>query len=725
MSLTISIRFLTGRAHLHHWQAHHSDGKLDWPPSPWRLLRSLVAVAGRGLSSLPWPPHQDEMAVVVPGTETVSRAGIPKPAQAKIDWNKTTRRLRLVELLTDDEVNQYRTANTWPGFSAALDELQARARQQLPTPVCDIPGDDIGLGALANLLASLADAADIWLPRSSHGHTRQYFPIHEEGIVKPSGVPVFDTFAVVDKYLPIHFQWPDLELSESDPKLNDLRRILARMTYFGRAESWCEAKAHVGLKLEEGPHASHWKCVCTGEIGQGSTTCDDRIFIIERKLAPLPIHAERFRNEVLEFLPRVTLRLAREAFRQMLSAEANETLLLRCLLRESSADIANDLDRPIGTRWVHYAVPRTVYDVPRPRRQPRCRTTETVDLVCYALNTATVNRPVLPALTDTLLVADKFRAAAIAIHEKVVDRNGLQHPRNLCGHEENGDPCQGHQHAFFWPTDEDNDGFIDHVTVYCPGEFEQTEVDALRRLFRIRQRGGRPDLLVTPVFWGKAEEFEPWKGGAIAFVSATPYFCPVHLSHGRSGGGKIRPITREIIKGLLEQNLIASQSEVEAMEELVFDYAPKELASVRGAVASGRIAEPVAPRQYFPVVGPTADFPPLPRVGTAAYPEGYDGAWVIDPDQPDAPFGVSSGLLVDRGTRLIRALGFCRRRRGAQVKGRGRMLRITFQQPRRSRRPFAIGDQCHFGLGLFVPVEISRIGRESTNQPSISQRQKL
>ena len=55
MPLYISIRFLTGRAHLHHWHAHHSDGKVDWPPSPWRLLRALVAAAGTGLTSLPEP----------------------------------------------------------------------------------------------------------------------------------------------------------------------------------------------------------------------------------------------------------------------------------------------------------------------------------------------------------------------------------------------------------------------------------------------------------------------------------------------------------------------------------------------------------------------------------------------------------------------------------------------------------------------------------------------
>src|SRR5439155_1648811 len=124
MSLTISIRFLTGRAHLHHWQAHHSDGKVDWPPSPWRLLRALVAAAGSGLTTLPEP---------------------------------------------------------------------------LDKTLQDTDGDAVPLLALGNLLAILAAPLEIWLPRTSGGHTRQFLPRHEGGTVKPTGSAVFDTFAVISK----------------------------------------------------------------------------------------------------------------------------------------------------------------------------------------------------------------------------------------------------------------------------------------------------------------------------------------------------------------------------------------------------------------------------------------------------------------------------------------------------------------------------------------------
>ncbi|RLS31379.1 MAG: hypothetical protein DWH80_07950 [Planctomycetota bacterium] len=710
MSLTISIRFLTGRANLHHWQAHHSDGKLDWPPSPWRLLRSLVAVAGRGMTSLPWPPHMAEMTVVVPGTKTVSKKGIPKPTQEKLDWQKAKRRLRLVELLTDGEAAQFRTANPWQGFDAALKELQARALRQVPVALCDTPNDDLGINSLISLLSSMSDAPEIWLPRSSHGHTRQYFPIHEEGIVKPSGVPVFDTFAVVDKNLPVHFQWPYLELSEADPQLNELRRILSRMTYFGRAESWCEATAHVGLKLEEGPHTSYWKCVCAGGVGQHSASIDDRNFIVERKLAPIPIQTEQFRNEVLEFVWRVTPRLTREAFRQTLLAESNATMLLRCLLRESSADIASNLDRPIGTRWVHYAVPRAIFDLPSPRPKTRLRPQETIQVVRYALNSVTMNRPVLPPLTDTLLIGGKFRDAALAIYGVVTGKKNWfdydeadPYPRNLCGHERDRKPLCGHTHAFFWPTDEDNDGFLDHVTVYCPAGFEQSEVDALRRLVRIRQRGGRPDLLVTPVFLGKAEAFGPWqlKPGAEpvrSFVSATPYFCPLHLTHGKNGSGKLRPITPILQRGLVEYGITA---DVKQIDELVFDYAPADLAEVCESIAANVARQPIPPRQFFPVIEPPSTFPSLSQPDGSCNSR-YKGACIRNADDPQYPFGLTVGLLVNHSTRFVRTLSFCRRRRDAEVKGPGRLFRITFRETQ-PPRPFALGDQCHFGLGLFVP----------------------
>jgi hypothetical protein len=739
MPVTVSIRFLTGRAHLHHWQAHHSDGKVEWPPSQWRLLRALVAVAGRGLTTMPVPDF-------VADAERVAKATKMNPNP---QWPPT-------------------------GYIA------------LPDRWCNqCVADEITISQLANLVGSLVAPPEIWVPKTSGGHTRQYFPKR----VGSTGSAVFDTFAVVDSQ-PICFHWPEVSLVGTNPddsRESDLKQLLARLTYFGRAESWCEATYSIGLPDELQPGVSHWRCVHIGDVTpQGEEYRDYRL---ERLLAPAigsfnrletlksmavsafarnpriksensadgetslfdgfscdpweyrlshtPIEGDSTNlrlivkglwtdGEMLQCLESVTSKGGKKLLgdllrkhvkplrnwenrKKQLETDPPAIWLLRCLLRESGQDIQDGLDRPVGTRWVHYAVPRAVFDLPSPRPKPGARRTEMVQLVRYALNTVTTHRPVLPPLTDTLLVADKFRAAALAIHEKVVDPRDKLHPRNLCGREENGDLCRDHSHAFFWPTDEDNDGFIDHVTVFCPGGFEPNEVDALRRLLRIRQRGGRPDLLVTPVFLGRADEFASWRGEARVFVSTTPYFCPVYLSHGRrdqasgkSRGGQVRPVTAEIIKALQQQKLIETESEVEIIEELVFDFAPEELAVMQQAIDAGWVVEPMPPRQYFPVIDPPGEFPPLPK-SDEFHDRRYPKACLKDPDR-GYPFGQAVGMFVDQGTRFIRALSFCRRRRNVEIQGHGRMFLIVFRHPR-DPRPFAIGAQCHFGLGLFRPLE--------------------
>lgn len=665
MPLTLSIRFLTGRAHLHHWQAHHSDGKVDWPPAQWRLLRALVAVAGRGLTTLPDPDF-----VYPPGSKPRASKKNPEPV--------------------------------WP----------AKDYCALPDRWHDSegPDDDIPISRLAALLLSLAPTPEIWLPATSGGHTRQFFPIHEGGIVKNSGSAVFDTFAVVSKDQPILFHWPTIDWEVQDARLLDLRRLLAHLTYFGRAESWCQAEILTGsptgmsdVRLGE----THWRCVCIEDHGKPAGR-EHHDYTLERKLAPLPFSGENVPTLPSEFftlfLRTKGISASRpkkpEDFSLLIQNESADNMLLRCLLRESGQDMKDGLERPIGSRWVHYAVPRALYQHPRPVRTRPAPRAECVQVVRYALNTASIHRPVLPALTDTLLVADKFRSAAMALHGDP--------SRNLSGHEPDGTPCAEHDHAFYWPADEDNDGFIDHVTVYCPRGFDNGEINALNRLVRLRQRGGRPDLLVTPVYAGPLDTFKLWapnanqdnrQKDAKVFVSATPYFCPVHLSRGR--GGQTRPIVPVIVEGLKKQGLIEHDHDVLSIREIVFDYAPEDLRKITASSDVRDIASPMPPRQYFPVIEPPADLPLLAT--PSEFKDGrYSGTFLKDPDSK-FPFGLSSGLLVGDGTRFIRSLSFCRNRRDHQAKGYGRMFRIEFAKPK-PPQPFAIGDQCHFGLGLFAPA---------------------
>lgn len=611
MPFCISIRFLTGRAHLHHWHAHHSDGKVDWPPSPWRLLRAIVSAAGAGMTSLPQP----------------------------------------------------------------LDES-----------ISATPEDSLPVSHLVKLLALLAAPPGIWLPRTSGGHTRQFLPMK----FKASGSAVFDSFAAVSKDTPIVFEWPDVQITENDEQFTDLQMLLRRLTYFGRAESWCEATAHLGLPPRVLAGVSHW--CCSGIDNDQKPIGREHVdFTIERTLAPeLPLETA-LKQQVVELLPRCFfpeerrkndrrsaefLRLENR-LRQVLSRESTGQLLLRCLLRSSGEDIKDGLQRPIGSRWLRYSVPRAIYRVPDFRSQRVAEVAKPpVTLFRFALNTATVNRAVLPPLTDTLLFADKFRAAALAWHAHL---KSDEHPRNLCGREADDSRVNGHDHAFFWPTDEDNDGFIDHVSVFCPSGFLPGEVEALRRLLRIGQRSRRPDLLVTPLFLGQAESFAPWRQTARLFVSATPYFCPVHLGHGKKSGGVTRSLAVECRRSLTLASVIRSAEEVSSILEIVF-AGEADLANVANASTLTELRQSGLGGGQFV------------------------GALLKAPDADLLP-GMVRGLKVDRGNRFIPALAFCRRRRRHQINGFGRFLVIEFAAPRLAR-PFSIASQCHFGLGLFVPATV-------------------
>ena len=241
-----------------------------------------------------------------------------------------------------------------------------------------------------------------------------------------------------------------------------------------------------------------------------------------------------------------------------------------------------------------------------------------------------------------------------------------------------------------------------------PAGLSSVRPDALRRLTRLRQRGGRPDLLVTPVFVGREPDFRHWQvtphaEGVTVFVSATPYFCPVHLSHGRKKSGRIRSLRSEVIKSLQRQGVINTEEGAVKVNEIVFDYVPEELVGVTQAVDAHQAAEPTTPRQFFPVIEAPRDYPSLPTPSTIADTR-YQRAALKDADDGYC-FGSSLGLLVRHGNRFIRALSFGRRRRGHEVCGNGRMLQITFRRPR-SPRPFAIGSQCHFGTWAVYPRDV-------------------
>ncbi len=60
MSFAISISFPAGRFHATPWGTHVNEGIPEWPPSPWRIIRAIVAVWKRKLN------HNPELDTLIP-----------------------------------------------------------------------------------------------------------------------------------------------------------------------------------------------------------------------------------------------------------------------------------------------------------------------------------------------------------------------------------------------------------------------------------------------------------------------------------------------------------------------------------------------------------------------------------------------------------------------------------------------------------------------------------
>ncbi len=77
MGTTIAIRFPGGRYHASPWETHVNEAQLEWPPSPWRILRALIATWHRKVT----PEECSEVALaqlIHRLSETLPRYRLPR-----------------------------------------------------------------------------------------------------------------------------------------------------------------------------------------------------------------------------------------------------------------------------------------------------------------------------------------------------------------------------------------------------------------------------------------------------------------------------------------------------------------------------------------------------------------------------------------------------------------------------------------------------------------------
>lgn len=530
--IAISFKFLAGRYHATPWSRHVNEGAVEWPPSPWRILRALVATWKRTLSELP---------------------------------------------------------------------------QERVEPV----------------LRVLAEPPEFILPPASTGHTRHYMPWDKNW--KPNEpdkakTKVFDTFVAVSRETPLWVRWPQISLDRN--QRDTLACILKNLNTLGRSESWCEAE------LTDGADNPDWR-VCRPL--QGDAPRDHEIV---RLLCPDPTSAFADPKKPRS---RGKNRAEEEERSTIYDPAWNLCIETLQLHRERWSD-------PPGSGWVPYTRPRDCFKIEPTARSRRTGNDPRIQVVRYALDST-----VLPLVTETLPVAEAARRGLMSCHGRLTERNGIRgRSEILSGKDECGQRLAGHRHAYYLPTDEDDDDRLDHLTVYTAagvGPDERRALDRLRVLRTGREGEERHPLRLLLLGMGHGDEYGPGPVQASkTWESATPYIATRYAkTRGRNRIDLASP---------------------EARAAFLRDDLRDQLAVVRPDLVGEGVPEVI--------IEPLWDANHVFKVA---------GRW--------------------------RTIQFKRFRRKAGDDGGRRLagaFRLIFPQP--VRGPIALGWSSHFGLGQFVPVDL-------------------
>lgn len=531
--ITLSFEFLAGRYHATPWGRHVNEGAVEWPPSPWRIVRALIAT-----------------------------------------WKRT------------------------------LPDLSQKEAERL--------------------FRVLAEPPHFLLPRASTGHTRHYMPWFKKG--PDDRTLVFDTFVAISRGTPIQVRWPDGTLDEV--QRDTLRRILANLNTLGRSESWCHGELSDGAETGFG-----LRC----DPLDGDMRPEHEVV---RLLCPDPTSAfadSHVVTGVTETFGRGTKKRTVDERFSIYDPAWNVCMETLQLHRERWSD-------PPGSRWVPYVRPRDCFKIePRPMTR-RIEQRSRIDVVRFALDST-----VLPLVTETLPVAEAARRTLMGIYGRLTEKDGVRGRSSvLAGKDEDGRPFLDHSHAYFLPTDEDDDGRLDHLTVYALAGFGREERHALDRLRTLRTgRAGeeRHPLRLLLLGMGASSDYHPGPlGSSQGWVSVTPYIATRYAKTW--GRNRIDLASAEARAAFLESDLRA------------------QLATV------------------------------WPRLSGDGPPE-----VTIEPLWNDNHvFNIAARW---------RPLQFRRSRRKASDDGGRRLagaFRLTFGRP--VRGPIALGCSSHFGMGQFMPESV-------------------
>ncbi len=336
MTFSIGLYFEAGRFHATPWGRHVNEGQPEWPPSPWRLLRAVVA-----------------------------------------SWKRKL-------------------------------------------------GDDAGVEKLMpGVIAKLLDPPVFRLPPTSLGHTRHYMPLKRQDTTM-----VFDAFVSLSQSQPVVMSWPEVVLDETEQSV--LQKVLSHVSYFGRSESWCSA----GIVPSPSNHEINCRPIAPAD---GSVTGE---WETVRVLCADPNSALQNEHTPKKIVKSGKGKTARKDECPIYDPDWHLCMETLVLHERRWSD-------PPGSNWVDYMRHRDCF-----AGDSSARTTHTrvFPVPKYVAARFVVDGRVLPLVTETVYVAEIARQVLQGIYGKRFDNSSSP---AFSGKEVNGARLEGHQHAFFLPSDED------------------------------------------------------------------------------------------------------------------------------------------------------------------------------------------------------------------------------------------------------------------------------
>ena len=358
-------------------------------------------------------------------------------------------------------------------------------------------------GDLSSLIDSLAESLPEYsLPTGAiHAHTRHYMPTGSLDKGRPKTTLVFDAFVRLHAGATLVASWPNVTLA---PPAFALAEDLARgIGYLGRAESWTECEA-----LADWHGTPNCRPLDAGASG-------DPI----RLLAPLtPNDYSAERQRIMDDMKRrICATAKRELTPKRLDADLDKALrskgrqahtLPERLLDALTLDTADFQDRgwsrPPAAREVVYARDPVAAPDVVPRRSARRRPMGTRRELPTVARFLLAGRP-LPRIKSAVTIGELMRRAALAQfgwrRDEATDRRIPNAPPEISGRDADGKPLKDpyHSHAFWLPEDADEDGWIDHVSVFIANGMNddiRAKLDLITRLWlppKQRQEDGEPE----------------------------------------------------------------------------------------------------------------------------------------------------------------------------------------------------------------------------------------